>query len=273
MQGMPQVATRGYVAGTSNPVFFNANAGAYGATDPTHTYVQAEPLRKMWQMSSTTSNTFLVIMTVGFFEVRQDALTGQHLFPQADGSNRFYLGKEMYQTVPGDLRQKFVSIIDRSYIGLDSTLPEPPTPLQTAEKPWFNTILDDVKPGDTTVRMYCADNQVGPPAVQRGQIFVDGSPVFMTTASRGTIRLGFGDNATNQADGESVTLTPVPTAWANGIGTFTITSAVRYHTAGSPVSNVLLGNPGPQPNFDYRDPRYSNTVIPYCAKVAGPDLK
>ena len=47
----------------------------------------------------------------------------------------------------------------------------------------------------------------------------------------------------------------------------------RYHPAGSPLTGgrtagnlPLLGNPGPQPRFDFSDPRYKG-VVPYCVRV------
>jgi len=212
----------------------------------------------MWQMTSTTSNTFTVMMTVGFFEVR-----GEVLDPITN-TTRVYLGKEMFQSVPGDLRQKYVSVVDRSYIARDAATATD----QTQEKVWFNALAEDVKPGDTTAKMYC--NAAGEIYVQNDNPPPAMPNTLMTTSARSTIRLGFGDNAINQADGETVTLTPTPAVWTNGVGTFTISAAARYHPAGSPVTNVLLGNPGPQPGFDYRLPRYKNTVVQHLVKVSGP---
>ena len=253
-QGTSSLVTRGYTAGVRPPVFNNINGLANGAGDPTHTYVQAEPLRKMWQMTSTTSNTFTVIMTVGFFEVR-----GQ-VYDNVSGTNRVYLGKELFQNAPGDLRQKFVSVVDRSYIAQDATFPT----AQTAEKPWFTTLTEDVAPGATSFKVA---------ATAAGLVFADGQTFSLT--GRNSLRLGFGDNLLNQADGEAVNMTgalPV-TPFANGVVIVNLpvgSTVARYHPAGSPVSNVLLGNPGPQPGFDYRIDRYKQTVIPYCVKVSGP---
>ncbi|HEY2784726.1 MAG TPA: hypothetical protein VGJ05_07085, partial [Fimbriiglobus sp.] len=73
---------------------------------PPHPYMQQELLRKIENNITTTSNTFAVYITVGFFEVTNS--------PPYDTTNRPALGKELFKDMPGDLRQKYYAVIDRT---------------------------------------------------------------------------------------------------------------------------------------------------------------
>jgi hypothetical protein len=312
-RGLGDVVQRGFnPTGTppTLPLFFNqdptdanpANVPPVGlpASAVDHTAVLAEPLRKMLNNVTTTSDGFLVIMTVAFFEVRND--------PATTPGGRVYLGKELYEQVPGDRRYRFVSIVDRTQLALDPTptTATPPLVLQAPSTPWQTTLAEDVLPGATTIKVMAATNNPtnDPNVVTNARVFADGVPVDLlavtTPPTFQRIRVGFGDAglprpltaqpgpppvppavspASDGGDGEELALaslppptpTPIPqvVAWANGVATITLAApAVRYHPAGSPVTNHLLGNPGPQPNFDPNDTRYK-PVVPYFARVTG----
>jgi hypothetical protein len=251
--------------GVSNSLLYNPNPANLGTTagDSTHVVGVAEPLRKAWNSTTTTGNTFLVVMTVGYFEVRNT---------NYQPGDRVFLGKELYKEVPGDLRQKFVSVIDRSNLSLDLTSPvgtmgylqgytnasnTPSATGNTPSQPWFTTLTADVQPGAT---------QIGVAADASGRVYVGGVPVTLTKNQQ--LWLGFGNFALNNGGGEMVTVLSVaPNPAPSGTAVVTLAMPVqRYHPAGSPVSNQLLGNPGPQPSFDYRDRRYQG-VVPYCVRV------
>jgi hypothetical protein len=253
--------------GVSNSLLYNPNPANLTTTaiDSTHVVAVAEPLRKAWNSTTTTGNTFLVVMTVGYFEVRNT---------NYQPGDRVFLGKELYKEVPGDLRQKFVSVIDRSNLSVDLTSPvNNPTTGTTMgylqgytttasapPQPWFTNLLDDVQPTGAAATFRVSAANVGGVAT----VYVNGSAV--TLAPNQQFWLGYGNFALNNGDGEIVTISTV-TPGANGIATITTALPVqRYHPAGSPVSNQLLGNPGPQPSFDYRDRRYQG-VVPYCVRV------
>jgi hypothetical protein len=61
--------------------------------------------------------------------------------------------------------------------------------------------------------------------------------------------------------------TGLPTAYTGGPNIPALVLA-NYpdHAPGTSVSNVLLGNPGPQPNFDPAQPTY-RAVMPYFTKL------
>jgi len=77
---------------------------------PLHPYQELEPLRKALNNLTTVSDTYMVVLTVGFFEVRQGFVAGNPADPPV-------LGKEVYDQVPGDLRSQFTAVIDRTQLG------------------------------------------------------------------------------------------------------------------------------------------------------------
>src|SRR5262249_28511577 len=87
------------------PLFSRVDPATPGLP-PLHPYQTYEPLRKAMNSFTTVSDIFLVVMTVGFFEVRQGS--------GVDPNNAAILGKEVYDRVPGDMRSQHVAVIDRS---------------------------------------------------------------------------------------------------------------------------------------------------------------
>ena len=113
---------RAVPAGTPTRLLFStADAAPVAAPTMTwaHPYRRNEPLRKILNNVTTTTDTFLLIYTVSFFEVRNT--TAGPIYPSA-GGEPVILGKEVFKDVPGDLRQQFVAVLDRSNL----TIPESP---------------------------------------------------------------------------------------------------------------------------------------------------
>jgi hypothetical protein len=274
-RGMGDVVFRGFDPDLgTRPLFYNQDPTdviGLPASAQDHTAVIAEPLRKMWNNTTTTSDAFLVIMTVAFFEVRhQDPATG-----------RVYLGKEFYEQVPGDRRFRFFAIVDRTQLALDPAS-APPQYLQAPSTPWQTALVEDVLPGQTVIKVAASTNNPtnDPNVPTDAVVYADGVPVSLLGKQ---LRLGFGDalpppaGINNGGDGEWVATPPLPPSapipipqvvtWSNGVATIALSAPVtRYHAAGSPVTNYVLGNPGPQPSFNPNDPRYK-PVVPYFARV------
>ena len=77
-------------------------------TDP---YRQMEPLRKASNNLTTVSDNFLVVFTVGFFDIDEPSLP------------RVVLRREAYEQVPGDLRSQFTAVLDRTGLAVDANNP------------------------------------------------------------------------------------------------------------------------------------------------------
>ena len=228
---------------TMSPNFYTPQASLAMSGDSSHPVGIVEPLAKMWNNTTTTSNNFLVIMTVGFFEVRNvDTATG-----------RVYLGKEYYEEYPGDTRSKFISYVDRTNLAVDTTT----TTEQFAKTPWFTKMTENAEVGATTIKVEA--NTVGTNPV----VYVNGNQVELKANDQ--ILIGMGRHDLNGNDGELVTMTAV--SGASGIATLTVNATTRFHPAGSPVSNAMLGNPGPQPRFNPEEPMYRDTVTPFFTRV------
>ena len=104
----------------SPPAANAARSVAPGTADPVVPYTESEPLRKLLNNLTTTSDTFQLVFTVGYFEAREYQ-PGQPVI----------LGKEMFLKVPGDLRSQFTAVLDRSM--LTQQTPTVATPLAVLE--------------------------------------------------------------------------------------------------------------------------------------------
>jgi hypothetical protein len=238
--------------GGAAPAFFTGTA-----TD--HPYRRSELLRKIYNNLTTTSDTYLVVMTVGFFEVRNTT------FPIST-TNPVILGREVHDQTAGDLRGKYVAIIDRSMIATD------PTGAQQVDG-YYQTTLSEapyqvggVGPyycrfaaqgaNGTTIQMAYEGNIVNVPI---GGTFVVGTGANAEPFVVGTPPM----TGLQNPDGS---VAPTFNA-ATGLATVILTGApTRLHHAGDSVSNGIHQNPGPQPNFDVNNSRYKG-VVPYFERV------
>src|SRR5262249_55490516 len=130
-------------------------AGQNGLAGQVHPYLQSEAARKALNQLTTVSHTFGVWLTVGYFEVKfEQDQAGAHNNNPTAGYNNWpdtvpsagLLGKEVYKEVPGDLRQKFFAIVDRSNL-------MPITTGTTATIPFFATLEGNVAAGQDTTTM------------------------------------------------------------------------------------------------------------------------
>lgn len=207
VQGLGSTLLR--TSGSTSPLIMLNSATA------THPYLQAEALRKMLNNVTTVSDTYLVLMTVGFFEVRGDDPT------VPSGTFRPLLGREVYNQIPGDLRVQYAAVIDRTNLSLPVI---------------GNSTAAVTAGGSVTV-------QVSADSTQSGTLVgttVNGQQWKLAMGSTVT----FGDGPT----AEQVTVTgvsftpPPPQVFFNGTVTFTVANA---HRAGEPL--VIPNLQGPRP--------------------------
>ena len=221
-------------------------------------YLQAEAARKLANNVTTVSNAFAVHLTVVFHEVRVDA-AGNMITANENGVTRYLLGKEAFREVPGDLRQQYFAVVDRTNIGL--------APGGTfgyyAGQP-FSTSIESIVTTFTPTRYYLGRVAGVVPTVSpsppgnpgRLDLYSDGKLVSIT---RGTpLVVGVG------ASQEIVTVATIESD-----GGITLAGLSKPHAAGENVSNVLLGNPGPQPGFDRINNPSSGYApcVPYAVRI------
>ena len=116
------------------PLLFNATPKDLAGTAQNHPYTQAEPLRKLLNNVTTTTDTFLLVYTVGFFEVRGGTAN--------DPNDPVVLGKEAFDQVPGDLRAQYAAVLDRSLL---TTRPVP-----AGTVPWVGELANKLTNVTTT---------------------------------------------------------------------------------------------------------------------------
>jgi hypothetical protein len=252
---------------TATPLIF----GGYG----THPYQKAEMLRKMYNNITTTSDTYLVVMTVGFFEVRNSE--------PYSVTNPPVLGKEVFDEIPGDLRKKFVSVVDRSMIaravnatGADIN--------EQADRLFYTDVADTGTPENlpantstttsitnpvVTLTLHCQfdTNGTTPVLYYEGRKFTIGgtgsdaiSNILVGTVARKISITGITATATD---------TTKATVTISGTAIVTIppsTPAQLIAPPGTLVSSGLPGNPGFQSNFNVSTPQYKG-VVPYFEQV------
>jgi hypothetical protein len=226
----------------------------------THPYQQTEAARKILNNVTTVSHTFAVWVTVGYFEVANETPSGVPGVP-----NFVTLGKEYYKEVPGDLRQKFFAVVDRSNVGLDAAGYATGSYTHATTRPLFTTLEGNVAASGTQIQVATA----GPTA---DVVVADGTMYsLLANASNGSLPntrllvIGVGSTM------EVVTINPATATYnaATGITTYNLAAGTALqwpHGAGESVSNVIPGNPGPQLGFDVNLPKYQ-PVVPHWSRV------
>lgn len=210
-------------------------------TAPGATYFQPEPVRKMLNNITSVNHNYAVFLTIGYFELDPSGnvdLGGGLTMPR--------LAQEAYINIPGDMRQKFFAVVDMSNMAID------PTTNAQAAQPFFTTLEQTARPllngGNVTLFVTTDVN---------GQVMADGVPV----AIGGTLILGYGVEA------QAVSVVSVTPGAAGQPAQVVVSGLVRTAWAGSSVSNVRPGYPGPQPGFRYTDAPYKGTVLPFIERV------
>lgn len=260
------------------PVFVNGNA--------LHPHLQAEPLRKVWNNVTPVSDTFLVMLTVGFFEVENAG--------PWDAANPPVLGRELKEKVEGDLRVQFAGVVDRTQlfthlVGTDAAGVATATATPTASlgtdgvvRGVQSKVVSDAAPGATLL-----DIEAVPPGgtlpngtvlgATECAILGDGVVYRINPANTPLLRVGYGDATTGSGDGEWLTVSGVAqrqqlnadgTTYTAVPGqvTLTVSATTRFHGASSPVGNALLGNPGPQSGVTLQQ-LASRGVVPYFTRL------
>ena len=228
-----------------SPMLFNPNPAI---TTP---YIEEEPHRKAWNNLTTVSDGFLVLWTVGFFEVDSPV-----------GAPVLQFGKELFDKVPGDLRAQYSAVVDRSMLTVASSL----TPTIPGPKPWETKLMADAPIGSLQLTVEGVLNGANL------RIFSDGLPIDIVPGSQ--LRLGVGDTLTG-GDGEFVNIatvgTPIVAGTTPGQVVITLDSIIptptlRFHGGSTRVSNTIPGNPGPQPLFDASNPA-NRHLVPYFTRM------
>ncbi|MDY3552346.1 hypothetical protein R5W24_001428 [Gemmata sp. JC717] len=233
-------------------------------TTESHAYTRIDPLRKVMNNLTTVSHSFVVYLTIGYFDVKllspgdagyptgYSSSVNGGLFPQ--------FGAEVYDQIPGDMRQKFMAVIDMSNMAL-----APNTPAHASGQPFFTALAATARP---------VLNTATPPAPDLT------APVTLTLASG----VGNGTTFSIRADGQTVTISSgdtivlgygsdAQTVAVQSVGTtgptvnqITVTGLARPAWGGTVVSNVRPGYVGPQPGFNFNSPQYK-PVVPYVERL------
>jgi hypothetical protein len=189
-----------------------------------HPYLNYELLTKIFGNSTVRSNVFAVWITVGFFEVTS---TGA-------------LGNEIGRSENRHVRHRMFAVLDRTALTValnpQAASPVPAVPLAPGPRPWFINALSPVtQAGQATITVptLSGNYEEATWSIQQGtQLVVDSG-----------------------ANQEVVTVTGV-----NAVGLQFTANFQNPHPTGFAISNALLGNPGPQPVFDPRNPLYQGVV-------------
>ena len=245
----------------------------------THPYQKAEMLRKMQNNITTTSDTYMVVMTVGYFEVRNPGAIST--------SNPVVLGKEVFDEIPGDMRAKFCAVVDRSMLGTNmagnasgsyisetvasATPVVPPPPMSVVLQIRAHGYVQHPKglPGERVLSLnsdgrtfYIAPTTASPSVLNDPATTTKiaiGTGATVQTAIVGSIGYDLDGNTTIDAGIEDFNPN-------TGIATLVVTGIAGPPPAGLLISNGTLGNPGAQPNFDVGNPNYQG-VVPYFGRI------
>lgn len=298
--GIQDTVLRGANVPTASlPFPYNTPAGN---TNPRHPYLDTEMLRKLANNTSTVSNAFAVHLTVVWHEVRVDPNTNKPFEVDEGGTAavapnamagvggfagkravRYRLGKEAVRETPGDMRQQFFAVVDRSALWVAPGTGLLTTQASAARQPPFSAALDRVvqlpvgSAGSPTHRLFLADGVYSEPGgAPRLTLFADGRPVVLT-GNNFPLVVGAGAGAEVVAVQRVVGTVPAADQ-AGGLDVI----LTKPHAAGELVSNGVPGNPGPQDGtatlpdgsgatnkFDVltnSDSRYK-AVVPFFQKV------
>ncbi|AMV29861.1 hypothetical protein VT84_36040 [Gemmata sp. SH-PL17] len=229
-------------------------------TAETNPYTQTEPFRKVVSNVTTVSHAFVVYLTIGYFDVT---------FPPAPGGwpNNVAIpaqfGAEVYDKIPGDMRQKYVAVVDMSNMALKPAFPytgDPDTSsAQALEQPFFTVLTETARPSSPAQISFVCQ---GYDATGTGTLYVAADGQRRPIGANTTLVLGYG------AETQVVTVTNNPVVFdtTTGIGSVQVTGLVRTAWGGTCVSNVRPGYAGPQPAFDFTLPKYK-PVVPYVERL------
>ena len=214
-------------------------------------YTQSEPFRKVVNNVTTVSHTFVVYLTIGYFDVKGRTTAG---WPKDVPDLEF--GAEVYDKIPGDLRQKYVAVVDMTNMALKAQpAANDPDPHAT-ERPFFTALDETAYKGSGTLSLaytrYDATAQV---------LYVNADGFEKPIQAGTTLVLGYGVNE------QVVSVAAVSGISAAGSGVVTLsTPLARDAWAGTCVSNVRPGYAGPRTDFSITSDKY-RPVLPYVERL------
>jgi hypothetical protein len=216
----------------SKRLFEPANAAAMLRTEANnHPFIKSWFLRKICAHCTTRSNVFAVYLTVGFFEVLDDS----------DPNKPPRLGAEIGRSENRHKRHRMLAIVDRTNVtvGFDPATGNPIAG-EHGPRPFFipsHTAVPGPGQYDIEVPRINGTYEGFPWAVKKDDYLVV-------------------DSGLNQ---EIIQVLGVNAAPPTITARFTKPHASRFA-----LSNAMLGNPGPQPRFDMRDPAYQGVIRYFC---------
>lgn len=233
--------------------------------------MQSEPLRKVIGNLTTVSHTFAVYVTIGYFEVLPST-TPVRNWPSNAGPVPPTFGAEVFDKIPGDMRQKYMGIVDMSNMALKAQpIPNDPDP-HAQSQPFFTALTATARPvaGVATLSFECYSGTAGGTldVAADGQLVSIRGTVLGPPPTPGTqLVVGYG------ADAQVVTVDSViGFNTTTKVGQVSVSGLTRTAWGGACVSNVRPGYAGPQYDanrqfmFDYNAPRYK-PVVPYVERL------
>lgn len=221
------------------------------STTQTHVYTQSEPLRKVMNNVTTVSHGFIVYLTIGYFEYEGDPNPAS--WPTGvQRPARF--GAEVFDRIPGDMRQKYVAVVDMSNMALQAN-PAANTDPHATVQPFFTALSETARAGGTTLKF--------PTWSVNGNttlyVAADGIPVPIVKGDQ--LVVGYG------AEKQIVIVDTVSRDATTGIGEVTVTTPLtRDAWGGTCVSNVRPGYAGPRTDFNVNSAKYK-PVVPYIERL------
>jgi hypothetical protein len=232
-----------------------------------------EMLSKVFNQFTTRSNTFAVWMTIGYFEVKNPGPYNE--------ANRPILGRELGEVEGNVVRHRYFSIIDRTNLSIEApTQLVPPTQMPVI-KQGQAPVYFSYEPNTPVYGANSSFNGTEDPAPPMVSVDVkipaqepvaNGGIIGQYDGTLWTIRPGVSQILLDQGERQEGPFTVVAASFdqpsnsaiirlqgpINGVHSRGAIMRLLNPDPTRPVSTP--GNPGPQPGFDYKSPRYAPVV-------------
>lgn len=193
-----------------------------------HPFLQEQMYVRMGYHVTTRSNVFALHLTVGFFEVVDDS----------DPSKPPKLGAEVGRAENRQVRHRMFAIVDRSNLTIDAV-----DAAKAGPRPFFFDTVSAINTPGAGAQSLTLPAVIGNYEELRFNIQQNDKLVIDVGARQELITVASVTAATNQ---------------------ITAVFGQKHQNIGVPITNVggstFLGNPGPQKNFDPRNPIYQGLV-------------